>query len=241
MSMVVDTSTEVETSTGTETKPLAGTSMALPGTRPMGVRLRLKPWIRYPLMRQHHKKATRTTDASMRTENIHRYPFHAAWLAVLILSLGGTPVFGHGDESTQASNTSGLKAGPLAGSPAAVAAQLSHALSTGDEPAVRALLSPDVLIFESGGVESSLDEYASHHLPADVAFLADLNSENVSQSSGGDAASAWVATTTRLRGQFKGKDVDLDSTETLVMSNASGAWRIVHVHWSSAPHRAVQP
>ena len=103
---------------------------------------------------------------------------------------------------------------------------------------VRALVLPDVLIYESGGAEASAAEYAGHHMPSDMAFLSKIKREQLSQLSGGDDATAWVATRTRMTGQYKGKDLDLLSTETLVMVRTGTGWRIAHVHWSSAPRAA---
>ena len=48
-----------------------------------------------------------------------------------------------------------------------VADSLYMALKSADEDVIREILDPGVLIFESGGVESSLKEYASHHMGAD--------------------------------------------------------------------------
>lgn len=121
--------------------------------------------------------------------------------------------------------------------PRDVAEAFNRALAAGDESVARALLLPEVLIYESGGVEASAAEYAGHHLPADIAFMKQMKREPLSQRSGGDDKTAWVATRSRLRGRYKDKDVDLDSTETLVMTWVGAGWRIAHIHWSSAPHR----
>ena len=125
--------------------------------------------------------------------------------------------------------------------PVTVAEAFTAALARGDKAAVLELLAPNVLIYESGGQESSRDEYAAHHMHADMAFMAALKREQLSQESGGAGASAWVATRARLSGRFKDKAIDLDSTETLVMNKTEANWRIVHVHWSSAPHRSAKP
>lgn len=121
---------------------------------------------------------------------------------------------------------------------AATADAFVDAISRGDRAAARELLLPEVLIFESGGAERSADEYATHHLPADIKFMAAMKREVKSRQTGGDQTTAWVATTTRVRGQYKGKAVDLDSTETLVLTRTSVGWRIAHIHWSSSPHHA---
>ena len=61
---------------------------------------------------------------------------------------------------------------PAGGDSAAVARtveQFHRSLTAGDSAAVLALLSPDVVIQESGGQESRA-EYRSHHLAADIEF-----------------------------------------------------------------------
>jgi hypothetical protein len=40
------------------------------------------------------------------------------------------------------------------------------------EKEMMAIMASDVLIFESGNVESSLAEYESHHMQSDIAFIA---------------------------------------------------------------------
>ena len=124
--------------------------------------------------------------------------------------------------------------------PEQAADAFQRALSNGDAPAVQAMLLPDALIFESGGAESSAAEYAAHHLPADLEFLAAMKFTRLARSSGTDADNAWVATRSRMQGPFEGKDIDLDSTETLVLLRRGAAWRIAHIHWSSAPHRVAE-
>ena len=120
---------------------------------------------------------------------------------------------------------------------AATADAFSDAIGRGDTATVRALLLPGVLIYESGNAESSADEYAGHHLPADVAFMAGIKREVLSRETGGDGAASWIATKTRLRGRYKSKAVDLDSTETLILTFTEAGWRISHIHWSSTAHR----
>lgn len=44
------------------------------------------------------------------------------------------------------------------------------ALKDGRREAVLEMLAPDAIVYESGGAENSRDEYASHHLDADIGF-----------------------------------------------------------------------
>jgi len=119
----------------------------------------------------------------------------------------------------------------------ATADTFNDAIARGDSATARALLMPGVLIFESGHAERSADEYSRHHLPSDIEFMAGMKIEQLSRNSGGEQTTGWVATKSRMRGHYKGKAVDLDSTATLVLTLTSAGWRIVHIHWSSSPHR----
>lgn len=114
-----------------------------------------------------------------------------------------------------------------------VAAQLGDAIAAGDVDTLRLLLAPDVLIFESGGVESSLAEYEAHHMPADIAFMKAMEREVISRHVFDSDEWATVVTSTRIHGRYKEQAIDLSSTETLVMKKMGGQWKIVHIHWSS--------
>ena len=115
-----------------------------------------------------------------------------------------------------------------------VAARLHAAIAAGDVDTLRSLLAPEVLIFESGGVESSLAEYAGHHMPADMAFMKSMQEDVMSRQVFDAGDWATVVTHSRVHGVYEGQDVDLSSTETLVMKNVDGQWQIVHIHWSSS-------
>lgn len=117
----------------------------------------------------------------------------------------------------------------------AVVDAFDHALATGDSAAVLALLAPDVLIYESGGQEASREEYAAHHMKSDMEFLAGMQRKVLSRARGGDGSEVWVSTRSQLSGRFKDKDMDLLSTESMVLRKTVAGWRIVHIHWSSRP------
>lgn len=126
-------------------------------------------------------------------------------------------------------------AGPAGEGPAAAADALHAAIAAGDEQGLRELLDSDVLIFESGGVESSLEEYASHHMLADMEFLADMERQALDRDVFEAENMAVVSTRSRLSGRFRDKEVDLFSTETLVLILTGADWRVRHIHWSSTP------
>lgn len=123
----------------------------------------------------------------------------------------------------------------LSGDSAAVAAAVHAfhaALRAGDADAVREILSDDVQVAESGGVEAR-EEYLSHHLPADMAFAAAVAREPgpVHVTVVGDVA--WAMSTSRTRGTFRDRSIDSAGAELMILSREGEAWRIRAIHWSS--------
>lgn len=107
------------------------------------------------------------------------------------------------------------------------------ALAKGDGVAAAALLADDALIYESGYVERSKAEYASHHASADAAYAAAVPSKLTNRSGVADGGLAWIASESRTTGKYKDKPVDRVTTETMMLRKTAEGWRIVHIHWSS--------
>ena len=122
---------------------------------------------------------------------------------------------------------------PSARDAAATVDAFHAALQRGDARAAAALLADDALIFESGGAERSKAEYAAHHLPADAEFTKLVTSTVTRRSGRADGGLAWIGTEGRTTGTYKGKALDLATTETMVLRRVGGAWKIIHIHWSS--------
>ena len=123
---------------------------------------------------------------------------------------------------------------PSARVAAAVVDAFHAALRRGDTKGALSYLAPNALIYEAGGVERSRQEYASHHLGADAAF-AQVVPGTVTRRAGEAAGGvAWIATEGRARGTYQDKAVDRITTETMVLRRIGGAWKITHIHWSSA-------
>ena len=116
-----------------------------------------------------------------------------------------------------------------------IADQLYEAMRSGDSDTVRTLLAPDVLIFESGNAETSLEEYAGHHMPSDMAFLSAMDKTLLSRQVTVGTEVAVISSTTRLSGFYRDAEQDIVSAETLVLHRTNGNWQVVHVHWSSSP------
>jgi ketosteroid isomerase-like protein len=112
------------------------------------------------------------------------------------------------------------------------------ALAAGDSATALSLLAPDVVIFESGAVEASRDEYRSHHLPADMEFSQSVSREITSERSGSAGDVAWMLTESHSTGTFRERPIDVRGIETMLLRRTADGWRIVHIHWSSRRVRA---
>lgn len=118
--------------------------------------------------------------------------------------------------------------------PVATVNQFRGALQDGSVAQVLALLAPDVLIFEAGEQQTSRDDYAAHHLKADIAFLAKVYVDTLGQTSRVDGTTAWVTTRSRLVSREADPRPPATVTETVVLRRSAANWQIVHVHWSSS-------
>lgn len=126
-------------------------------------------------------------------------------------------------------------------SPPATVRSFHEALASGNRDRVLALLDPGVVIFEQGAAEMSRDEYASQHLGDDIEFSRSTSRKVVDQRSGAKGKNGWVLTISETSGSFHGKDVSSRTVETMVLKQAPGGWRIVHIHWSSRRPEAPKP
>ncbi len=119
--------------------------------------------------------------------------------------------------------------------PAGAVDSFHNALTRGDKEAVYRLLAEDVLIFESGGAERSLEEYAGHHMPLDMEFSKNMKREVTAQSIQESGDTAIVFNESQTEGTFKNKKYNLLGKETVILKRNEGQWKITHIHWSSMP------
>lgn len=119
---------------------------------------------------------------------------------------------------------------------AAVVERYHGALTSGDSAAALALLAPDALILESGGVETRA-EYRSHHLPGDIQFARAVRSERgpLTVTVRGDVA--WTVSTSTTQGEFRGRAINSAGAELMVLVRTPDGWKIGAIHWSSRSRR----
>lgn len=119
--------------------------------------------------------------------------------------------------------------------PEAAVEAYGAALRSGDKAAVRALLAPDVIIAEGGGAERSIDEYAGHHMSADMEYTAAVDFALKKRDVIAKKDLATIISESQIHGTFRGENVHSRMMETMVLRRDDNRWRIVHIHWSSAP------
>jgi ketosteroid isomerase-like protein len=108
------------------------------------------------------------------------------------------------------------------------------ALKKKDTAAALSLLDRNLVVFEFGAVDPTVEAYAFQHLPfdIDVAAVSQWNIEN--RRVGGEGDQRWVLTTYRVTGrQADGSPIDQITLETMILRRTSGLFRIVHMHWST--------
>lgn len=126
-------------------------------------------------------------------------------------------------------------------SDSAAAAHTVHhfhdALARGDSLAALALLTDDVKILESGGMEDHA-EYRSHHLGSDIEFARAVPSQRTATTVRVMGDVAWATSTSTSRGTFRGREINSAGAELMVLVRTPQGWRIAAIHWSSRTRRS---
>ena len=164
--------------------------------------------------------------------------------AVLLLAAAPSLAMAHQNapHAAAAAPSQAQAPAPVPTTPEATVDAFAQALRRGDTATLRTLLAPDVLILEGGGAERSAEEYLGGHAISDAAFLKTAHIQQTARTAKTEGDLAWVATESELHVERDGQPVTLNSAETMLLQRIDGAWRIVHVHWSSARRtKAVTP
>jgi hypothetical protein len=114
-----------------------------------------------------------------------------------------------------------------------VAGRFHKMLSTGDTAGINAVLAPDLRVIESGRIENR-QQYFSYHLGADIEFAKGVKEERMSFSYRCEGNVAWLVSTSILVGNFRGRDIDNEGAELMLLSRTREGWKIRAIHWSSA-------
>ena len=106
------------------------------------------------------------------------------------------------------------------------------ALKGGDKVLAKEQLADDVTIYEGGRVERSAEEYARHHMLADMKFLSAMETELLEHQVIETGNTALSMSRSHTKGNYQGKVQDFTGMETMVLEKQDGKWKIKHIHWS---------
>lgn len=107
------------------------------------------------------------------------------------------------------------------------------ALASSDSAAVKSLLAGDVVVLESGELENRA-EYLAHHMGADMEFARAVQSERKIVSVTRNGNTAWLVAKSTTTGNFKGRAINSQGAELMVLTRTTNGWKIRAIHWSSA-------
>ena len=114
-----------------------------------------------------------------------------------------------------------------------VITQFHKAIKKGYQKKARSLLDDNAIIFEGGKVERSADDYANHHMISDMKYLAKIHTEVLEHSVKVVGDTAYSMSRTKSTGQYKGKYINSEGMESMVLLKKEGKWKIAHIHWSN--------
>lgn len=119
---------------------------------------------------------------------------------------------------------------------AAVVDAYHSALAAGDSATALSLLADDVVILESGGIETKA-QYRSGHLAGDMRFAQAVSRERgeIVVAVMDDVAWAWSTSVTE--GRMAEREINSQGAELMVLAHLGGDWRIKAIHWSSRQRR----
>lgn len=119
---------------------------------------------------------------------------------------------------------------------AATVERFHRALASADSAGALALLTDEVRILESGGVEDRA-EYRSHHLGSDIEFARAVPSRRGEMTVRVHGDVAWASSTSTTEGTFRGRAINAAGAELMVLVRTPQGWRIAAIHWSSRNRR----
>jgi mono/diheme cytochrome c family protein len=149
---------------------------------------------------------------------------------------------GHHDDSDMISKASEAMSGEgdqrheMGGdSPESAIEGFHHALAEGRGEAALAYLHPRVTIVEGGHIQT-IDEYRAGHLASDMAFLGQIEIEQLSRTVRSAGGQATVETRSRFTGTIDGQPLDLESSEFATLIETEDGWRISQIAWNNRPY-----
>lgn len=110
--------------------------------------------------------------------------------------------------------------------------QYNRAMLAKDLPALKALLAPDIVLYEHSVRNIGLDDVWEHHLRPEVSGFENMRAEFSDVRVSATADLALVTRQYAIQATMNGRPIDARGNETMVWARGAGAWRVIHIHYS---------
>lgn len=114
----------------------------------------------------------------------------------------------------------------------AIVNDFHRALEENYRQGVLNLLEDRVIIFEGGYIDASRIQYDDHHLGEDLNYSATMRYELIHREAYVSGDLGYVISQGRSVGRYKGRQMQYNGTETMVLRRGAAGWKIAHIHWS---------
>ncbi len=122
-------------------------------------------------------------------------------------------------------------------SPADFADAFHEAMRTRNREKILSMLAPDLVLFETGYMQATREEYIKNGLSDDADFASVMDYRPLSRGVIGSGQHMTVLTKASIKGIFGDQRVDLVQSETMILRRTQTSWEIVHLHWSAHPRQ----
>lgn len=106
------------------------------------------------------------------------------------------------------------------------------ALVERDLVTLKALLAPDVILYEHSVRNIGLDDVWDNHLRPEVEAFEHTQAEFSDVQVWASPAMALVTRQYRIQATMRGRPIDARGNETMGWALRDGAWKVVHIHYS---------
>lgn len=114
----------------------------------------------------------------------------------------------------------------------AAVAEYNRAMVEKDLPALKALLAPDIVLYEHSVRNIGLDDVWEHHLRPEVAGFENMKAEFTDLRVSATTDMALITRQYSIQATMNGRPIDARGNETMVWVRRDGAWRVAHIHYS---------
>ena len=123
----------------------------------------------------------------------------------------------------------------------AAVAEYNRAMVAKDLPALKALLAPEIVLYEHSVRNIGLDDVWEHHLRPEVSAFENMRAEFTDVRVSATSDMALVTRQYSIQAIMNGRPIDAKGNETMGWARRDGAWRVTHIHYSHPCPRLPAP